>query len=223
MKKILATILVLSLLLNTTAFANETTYPEFILGEHIKYHVNESQNYLNEVRGVEYPVGTAKVEDVLYSETNRKQQDDREFSEYMRHAATLVRVITTKFAPQYSSLAVIFTTLGIISKMDTGRQVTATTWQTTRWFYHNLYVYNDRYTWEDVGYSRSKYYYRHMQGTFYNEDKGEWDGEYKAESHQNGYAPFGKDLAPHYKKYIELENLAYNAWKTGRDFYESGY
>ncbi len=152
MKRVLVTILVLTLLLNTAAFASETSVPEFVLGEDIQYHLNEGQKI---TMGEEFPVGTIKVEDVLYSETNREEQSDKEFADYMNYSATLVKVITI----------------------------------TDIWQEH--FIMKIR--------------------------------EYVAESHQKGYAPFGKDLAPHYQDYSELHNLAYNAWQTGRDFYESAY
>ena len=230
MKKPIAVLLVFALSFNTIAFAgnnvrsegkDDETQLEIVIGSSVEYHLNEGEV---KQRSTSYPIGTSRVDDILYGETNRVKQDDKEFSDYMNYAATSIKLITKLTGQkQYTPLSWIFGGLGVLSKLDTGRQVTTTTWQTRRWFYHNLYIWNENETWEDVGYSRSAYYYTHYQGTFFNKEKNEWDGSYKAESHSNGYAPYSMDAAPNYKNYSSLHSIAYSTWVNSGYYAEQGY
>jgi len=89
-----------------------------------------------------------------------------------------------------------------------------------RFFYHLLYAYDYNYSWEDVGQSTSKYYYKHLYMRYYNNYTGEYETATYDYNHSHGFSPCIKSTAPNYMNYSGLSQCAYNAWSDGGNYSE---
>lgn len=119
----------------------------------------------------------------------------------------------------YDALRGVYSDLNYINK---SKQVTTQTWHTFRDFYHWLYVW-DYGTWQDMGYSISRYYYKHLYMRYYNDRLGEYTSVDHHFNHSNRYDPVKIAEAPNYKDYEALTEIVYEHWVSNSGKYVESY
>ncbi|KYO68570.1 hypothetical protein ATZ99_00790 [Thermovenabulum gondwanense] len=181
--------------------------------------------------GVEYVdpgYGTVKIEDVLTKEVGYMNATPRKsftsFETFKYASVLIIKAVPgigdiyRRGEEIYNALKAVYTDL---SNIDPYKRVEVETKYTYRDFYHDLYVWDYSKTWKYIGYSLSRYYYR-IYGMWYFDSKiGEFRYNVEYYTHQNGYPPEVIAKAPNYMKYNVLSQLAYEAWKMGRTYYET--
>lgn len=234
LKSLFLAVLLLVLLLNNALAASFDRNLPSIKGDRI---ILKSQTVIppqldsDREIGVEYidpDYGTVKIEDVLTSEvgyingTPRKSFTNFETFKYASilviKAVPRIGDIYKKGEEIYNALKAVYTDL---ANIDPYKRVETETKYTYRDFYHDLYVWDYSKTWKYIGYSLSRYYYKYYGMWYYDTKIGEFRHKDEYYSHQNGYPPEVIAKAPNYMKYNILSQLAYEAWKMGRTYYET--
>ena len=115
----------------------------------------------------------------------------------------------------YSRLEDIYNDLcavrSVMYSMDTQRAVEVVTRYSTRGFAHKLYVYDYNNSWKDMGYSLSRYYYKHTWMLGYSSSGDVVSASYDY-NYGNGYSPEEIAEVDHYMDKSWLANKAIEYW-----------
>ncbi|MBE5967037.1 MAG: hypothetical protein E7255_08735 [Lachnospiraceae bacterium] len=233
-KTVVSIILALSLLMsNNYAFAatNEvnsdiiinTHY--FLLGEGTTVN---SQNSGSSTRGVLYPVGTIKIDDVLGATSGKYQADTKSavLSKLLSKSFDLIKGIPVIGNIYTTGKDILDWTLAInsdISSVDYTKNATLTTYYSFRNFTHRIYAYNENNQWQDVGYSLSRYYYKHTYSMVYDKSKEDFVSATADYTYTNGYDPEYIAEAANYMNYSTLSSYGNECWLTGKYYREDYY
>ncbi len=196
---------------------------EFLLDSVIYSNPYQKEDIGFGTRGNNPGHGSVKIDDVLMDSSSIIKVADEEYAKY--EAAKYVSIKILKKVPGlgdlYSRLEDIYNDLSAvrsaIASMDTQRGVEVITRYSTRGFAHKLYVFDYNNSWKDMGYSLSRYYYKHAWMLVYTTDGDVASAKYDY-SYSNGYSPEAIAEANHYmdKSWLANKAIAYWANNSGR-------
>lgn len=110
-----------------------------------------------------------------------------------------------------------------ISSVDYTKNATLSTFYSFRNFTHKIYAYNEYNQWQDVGYSLSRYYYKHTTSVVYDKTKGDYVSAVADYTHSEGYGPEYIAKAPNYMNHSVLSSYGNECWLTGKYYREDFY
>lgn len=179
-------------------------------------------------RYVAYPEGTVKITDVL-SDTSGKYKADEQsaiLSTLLGKTFDLIKNVPgvgTVYTTGREILDWTMAVNGDMSNLDYTKSSTFITYYSFRNFTHKIDAYTNLGTWKDVGYSISRYFYKHSYSLVYDKSKGDFVG-YKADySYTEGCSPRFIAKAPNYMNYSNLERYGSNCYWTGNYYRENYY
>lgn len=234
-KTVVSIIVALSLLIsNNYAFAatNEVNNNDMIIDTHY-FLPGESTGFNggNEgfsINGVIYPIGTIKIDDVLGATSGKYQADTKSavLSTLLSKTFDLIEGIPVVGNIYATGKNVLEWTLAInsdISSVDYTKNATLTTYYSFRNFTHKIYAYNEYNQWQDVGYSLSRYYYKHTYSMVYDKAKEDFVSAVADYTYTNGYGPTYTAEAPNYMNHIILSSYGNECWLMGKYYREDYY
>ncbi len=233
-KFVISLLLALSILLgNSFVYAStDETNGDIIINTHYflpgDVTTGNGNNLEFSINGVVYPVGTIKIEDVLDNTSGKYQADTKSavLNTLISKTFDLIQgipVIGTIYATGKEVLDWTLALNSDISNIDYTKSSTLTTYYSFRNFTHRIYAYNYSDQWQDVGYSLSRYYYKHTYSMIYDKSKGDFVSASADYTYSNGYNPAYIAKAPNYMNYSTLSSYGNECWLTNRYYRESYY
>lgn len=177
------------------------------------------------------PHGTVNIEDKLDTSEGSRLHDypEKSFTNTNAFKNTMVSIISYvpgigQYVEKGSEILSMLQDLDADLKMfiGTSKPLYNTNFYSTRNFHHKLSVWNE-YTQkcDYVGYSKSKYYYKHSEVRYFNTSVNEWRTSSESFTHANGYGPATIAKAPNYMNRSMLSRLAHDRWVEGNMYYET--
>lgn len=172
--------------------------------------------------------GTVKISDELLNPSSIVDATDKGFSDFETFKYTSVLIVTNVpgFGQYfetglqiYDGLKAVFTDM---NNIDRYKRVDVTTKYSYRDFYHWLYVWQNG-DWSDMGYSLSRYYYKHTSMLYYNTIRNDFESVNWDFTLTNGYNPCVKATAPNYMNYSALSQIVHERWVYGWGAYTETY
>lgn len=179
-------------------------------------------------RSVHPGYGSVRIDDVIMDSSSITDVASVNYAKYEAVKYTSIRILkkVPGIGDVYLRLEDIYNDLcavrDALKSIDTQRAVKVETKYSTRGFAHKLYVYDHNNSWKDMGYSLSRYYYKHLWMLGYTSD-GEVVGDNYDYTHSNGYPPAVIAKASHYMDKSWLSSTAIDYWKYNRGRYVETY
>jgi len=178
--------------------------------------------------GVVYPEGTIRIDDVIGGTSGRYTADTESavLNTLLSKSLDLIEgipIIGTIYATGKEVLDWTLALNSDIFNLDYTKQATLTTYYSFRNFTHKIHAYTNLATWKDVGYSISRYYYKHTHAIVFDKTKGDFVQKHADYILADGFSPAYIAKAPNYMNHATLSSYGNECYWTARYYSENYY